>query len=105
MTPRGFAIAAPRPSGCRDARGDAGLAGAAEAQGPAYVAEPPKPGALYSDGQSGRYLLGGSWLYRADPSDVGLSLGWFGNVAATDGWTPVTVPNAYNAGQLLAAPA
>ena len=69
------------------------FAGAAEAQGPAYVAEPPTPGALYSDGQTGRYLLGGSWLYRADPTDIGLSLGWFGNLAATDGWTPVTVPN------------
>ena len=72
----------------------------ARAQGPAYEATPPTPGALYRDGQSGRYLFGGTWLYRADPSDVGQSQGWWQNAAATDGWTPVTVPNAYNAGDL-----
>src|ERR1700759_1977532 len=68
------------------------------AQGPVYTATPPTLGALYRDGQSGRYLLGGTWLYRADLSNVGLAQGWSGNVASTDGWTPVTVPNAYNAG-------
>jgi beta-glucuronidase len=70
----------------------------ARAQGPAYAPSPPSPGALYRDGQSGRYLLGGAWLYRADPSDQGVSSGWFANRAATDGWTAVTVPNAFNAG-------
>jgi beta-glucuronidase len=79
------------------------LAPIARAQGPAYGAQPPTPRALYSDGQTGRYLLGGTWLYRADPSDAGLSQGWFGNVAATDGWSPVTVPNAYNAGNFSSA--
>ena len=34
---------------------------------------PPTPGALYRDGQTGRYLLGGEWLYRADPPDVGVA--------------------------------
>ncbi len=75
-----------------------GAAGAAQAQGPVYAATPPTPGALYQDGQSGRYLLGGTWLYRADLSDVGLAEGWWGDVASTDGWSPVAVPNAYNAG-------
>jgi beta-glucuronidase len=79
------------------------LAGVARAQGPAYAPQPPTPRALYSDGQTGRYLLGGTWLYRADQSDAGLSQGWFGNVAATDGWSPVTVPNAYNAGDFSGA--
>ena len=27
--------------------------------------------------------LGGTWLYQADPGDVGLSQGWWGDVAAT----------------------
>jgi beta-glucuronidase len=69
----------------------------------AYVATAPTPGALYRDGQSGRYLLGGSWLYRPDPNDAGLAAGWGQSGAATSGWTPVTVPNAYNAGDLTAA--
>jgi beta-glucuronidase len=75
-----------------------GVSGVARAQGPAYSASPPTKGAWYSDGQSGRYLLGGTWLYRADMSDVGLSEGWYRNVASTDGWSTTTIPNAYNAG-------
>jgi beta-glucuronidase len=70
----------------------------ADAQGPAYVAQPPTSGALYRDGATGRYLLGGTWLYRADLGNVGIAQGWWHNVAATDGWSAVTVPNAYNAG-------
>jgi len=68
------------------------------AQGPAYSAQPPTSGALYTDGQAGRYLLGGQWLYKSDPGDQGEAAGWWQDTAATDGWTPVTVPNAYNAG-------
>ena len=67
--------------------GAAGAAGAL-AQGPAYVATPPTKGALTSDGNWDRYLLGGAWLYRADPGLVGVAQGWWRNVAATDGWTP-----------------
>ena len=74
------------------------LCGVAQAQGPAYSASPPTKGAWYSDGQSGRYLLGGTWLYRADTSDVGLAQGWWRNVASTAGWSTTTIPNAYNAG-------
>jgi beta-glucuronidase len=72
--------------------------GVARAQGPVYAPQTPTKGALYRDGQSGRYLLGGTWLYRADPGAAGLGQGWWRDVAATDGWSPVTVPNAYNAG-------
>src|SRR6202020_2075408 len=73
--------------------------GVAHAQSPGYAPTPPTKGALYSDGQTDRYLLGGTWLYQADPTNVGLAQGWQ-NSASTTGWTPVTVPNAYNAGQL-----
>jgi beta-glucuronidase len=72
--------------------------GLAHAHGPVYQATPPTLGALYRDGQSGRYLLGGTWLYRPDPTDAGVAQGWWSDVAATDGWSPVTVPNSYNAG-------
>ena len=80
-----------------------GFAGIARAQlspppPAAYAASPPTPGALYRDGQTGRYLLGGSWLYQPDPNNLGIAQGWWDNVASTAGWSPVTVPNAYNAG-------
>jgi len=78
------------------------LAGAAvaRAQGPVYLPKPPTRGALYRDGQTGRYLLGGEWLYRADTGDIGVGQRWWADAASTDGWSPVTVPNAYNAGDL-----
>jgi beta-glucuronidase len=79
------------------------LAAVARAQGPVYVASPPTAGALYTDGQSGRYLLGGAWLYRADRGNVGIAQGWWRDVAATDGWSPVAVPSSYNAGDLSSA--
>jgi len=68
-----------------------------------YVATPPTLGALYRDGPNDRWLLGGAWLYRADPGNVGLADGWSRNVAGTAGWSAVTVPNSYNAGDLSAA--
>jgi hypothetical protein len=73
------------------------IAGAGAAQASAYTPSPPTNGTLYTDGQTGRYLLGGTWLYRDDPSDAGVAQGWWRDAAATGGWSPITVPNAYNA--------
>jgi beta-glucuronidase len=77
--------------------------------GPAARAQPapvaptaPTPGALYRDGQTGRYLLGGSWLYRADPTDVGETDGWW-HGADTTGWSLTSVPNSFNAGDFSQA--
>jgi Glycosyl hydrolases family 2, TIM barrel domain/Glycosyl hydrolases family 2, sugar binding domain/Glycosyl hydrolases family 2 len=81
----------------------AGISQVARGQGPVYAATAPTPGALYQDGQSGRFLLDGTWLYRADPGDAGVSAGWWQDVSATDGWSPVSVPNAYNAGDFSTA--
>ena len=76
-------------------------AGRAVAQtAPAYAATPPTHGALYRDGQDDRWLLGGPWLYRADPANAGMAAGWWRNVGSTAGWSAVTVPNSYNAGDL-----
>jgi beta-glucuronidase len=69
----------------------------------AYTATPPTKGALYPDGPDDRYLLGGSWLYLADPGDVGIANGWWRNVGATAGWSPVAVPNSFNAGDFSSA--
>jgi Glycosyl hydrolases family 2, TIM barrel domain/Glycosyl hydrolases family 2, sugar binding domain/Glycosyl hydrolases family 2 len=51
---------------------------------------------LYKGGASGRYLMGGQWYYRADPTGNG-AVSEFAGGTATAGWTPVTVPNAWNA--------
>jgi beta-glucuronidase len=89
--------------------GVAGLAGGAapaRAQpGPAYAATPPTFGALYRDGPNDRWLLDGTWLYRADTTDAGLAAGWWRDVSSTDGWSPVSVPNSFNAGDLSNASA
>jgi beta-glucuronidase len=79
-----------------------GAPSVAAAQGPAYTATAPTKGALASDGPADRYLLGGTWLYRDDLSDIGVSQGWWRNLGSTAGWAPVSVPNAYNR-QLTAA--
>jgi beta-glucuronidase len=75
----------------------AALAGTAYGQVTAPATAPTR-GTLYSDGQGGRFLLGGQWLYRADPTDVGQTAGWWRPIPSTDGWSAVSVPNAYNAG-------
>ena len=46
--------------------------------------------------------MGGQWFYRADPAGNGLGQG-FAASASTAGWTPVTVPNAWNGKDLSEA--
>ncbi len=69
----------------------------------AAAASPPTRGAMYADGQTGRYLLGGTWLYRADPTDAGEGQGWWRDSASTAGWAHVSVPNSDDAGDLSSA--
>ena len=64
----------------------------------AAASESPTPGALYEAGQSGRYLLGGSWLFRYDQPGA-----HFEDASSTAGWSAVGVPNAWNAGRESAA--
>jgi beta-glucuronidase len=59
----------------------------------------PKPKVLYTDGHTGRYLMDGSWYFRADPQDQGIGQG-FARSRSLAGWSPVTVPNAWNATDL-----
>ncbi len=74
------------------------LAGGGVAQ--AQSAAPPTKSVVAADGQTDRYLLGGSWLYRPDPGNIGLAQGWGALNFATSGWSPVTIPNSFNAGDL-----
>ena len=67
-----------------------------------YAAQPVTQGALESDGQTNRYTLGGTWLYRADPSDVGIADGYWRDTSASAGWSEVAMPNAWNAGDYTA---
>ena len=42
-----------------------------------HPADPRRP---VPDGPNDRWLLGGAWLYRADPTNAGLTAGWWRNV-------------------------
>jgi beta-glucuronidase len=62
----------------------------------AQAASVPSARTLYQAGPSGRYLMDGQWLFRLDPADAGTTQR-FKDQATTAGWSPVTVPNAWNA--------
>lgn len=68
----------------------AGSAGAA-----AYT---PKAGAPYFNGHTARYTMDGPWYFVEDENNKGTRIGLqrTKNFAA-DGWTPVSIPNAWNA--------
>jgi len=51
---------------------------------------------LYKGGASGRFLMGGQWYYRADTAGNG-AVSVFAGDPSNVGWTPVSVPNAWNA--------
>ena len=72
------------------------LSAASSAGAQVYRADTPKLGALYANGQNGRYLMAGQWLFRLDPHGQGLSQAWQRH-ASTVGWSLTTVPNAWNA--------
>lgn len=62
-------------------------------------ADPPAAGSLYTDGPSGRHLLDGVWYERADPPDSGLKARLH-RFASLVGWSPTSIPEAANAGDL-----
>jgi beta-glucuronidase len=63
----------------------------------APAAETPERGSLSHSGPSGRYLLGGDWLFRLDNADQGVKER-FMREASTRGWSKVAVPSAWNTG-------
>jgi beta-glucuronidase len=73
------------------------------ARGSGYRATTPARGALTRDGWTNRYLLDGGWLYRADASNAGVARRFWRDSASTAGWSPVTVPNSYDAGNVSTA--
>ena len=71
-------------------------ASAAVPAAPAAAQDTPTRETLYGDGPTNRYLMGGQWLFRLDAGNAGLSQG-YKSQTSTEGWSPVTVPNAWNA--------
>jgi beta-glucuronidase len=72
----------------------AGAAAPASTPAAAAAADGVTKGATYRDGPAGRYLLGGTWLFRRSTPHV---------ASATKGnWSKVTVPNAWNATDISA---
>jgi beta-glucuronidase len=63
----------------------------------AQAVDTPSARTLYQDGPSGRYLVDGQWFFRLDSANQGINQG-FAKQTSTAGWTPTTVPNAWNAG-------
>jgi beta-glucuronidase len=104
LMPALSAVARAKPSPQPTASSSSTPSAASPPVGPATpTATPPTKGALYRDGQTNRYLLGGSWLFRADPAGAGIEQGYWRDRNSTAGWTPVAVPNSYNAGDLSSA--
>jgi Glycosyl hydrolases family 2, TIM barrel domain/Glycosyl hydrolases family 2, sugar binding domain/Glycosyl hydrolases family 2 len=71
------------------------LIGAAPASAASTVSTPSKK-TLYRNGDDGRYLMDGTWLFRLDPPGGGLAAG-LQKSASTAGWAPITVPYTWNA--------
>lgn len=44
-----------------------------------------------------RQPLGGRWLMRLDPEDLGLAQHWENLTAAGEGWEPIDIPSTFNA--------
>jgi glycosyl hydrolase family 2 len=57
------------------------------------VVSTPTPKTLYKTGPSGRFLMGGTWLFKLDNHQSGPQ-----RETGTAGWKQVAVPNAWNAG-------
>jgi beta-glucuronidase len=88
------------PAGARAATPPTQPPAPAGAPAPPSLVPDGKP--LYADGQDGRILINGPWLWRPDPLDVGASQLFFAQ-HGTAGWSVVSVPNAWNAGDNSAA--
>ena len=63
---------------------------------PKLVVQKPERKVLIREGQSGRMLLGGRWYFRLDDAFEGEVRRFYAQ-PSLDGWTAITVPNAWNA--------
>ena len=56
----------------------------------------PSPGTNVREGQDGRYTLGGTWYFRQDDANVGLSQRYYAQ-RGLGGWSTIGVPHNWNA--------
>jgi len=77
----------------------AALAQATPTPAPTYRPSTPSAKTLYEDGNEGRFLVDGQWLFRRDPGDAGVRRKFF-DQSSTRGWTIAAVPNDWTAGDL-----
>jgi beta-glucuronidase len=62
---------------------------------PKLVVDKPSKRTYVREGQAGRYLLGGTWYFRLDPTFEGERDRFF-DQRSLSGWTPVRIPNDWN---------
>src|SRR3954464_9224264 len=74
----------------------AAVAAAIAAPAPSAQTTAPNPPPVTRDGPTGRFMLDGPWLLRVDRRDRGAGQHWERR-RSTAGWSPITVPNAWNA--------
>ena len=96
---RSLRLPAPVPRPARRHGGGAALSAPAPALA---AADGVTRGTIYQDGPDNRYLLGGEWLFRRDDAGVGLRQA-FQRQPGRDGWSALTVPNAWNVGDYSVA--
>lgn len=75
---------------------------AAQAPEPSPQVSTPRKRTLSRDGHGGRYLIDGTWHFRLDAEDQGLAQD-FQSSQSLAGWSPVSVPNAWNATDISVA--
>ncbi|CAN5502698.1 beta-glucuronidase [soil metagenome] len=66
---------------------------------PTYRPSTPSAKTLYEDGNEGRFLVDGAWLFRKDPKDQGVRRKYF-RQTSTRGWSAVAVPHDWTARDL-----
>ena len=69
---------------------------------PAYRPSTPSAKTLYEDGNEGRFLVDGQWLFRRDARNEGVGKKFF-RQTSTRGWTTVAVPHDWTARDLSIA--
>ncbi len=95
-TARPAQVSAP-PSGPTGPSGPSGPTGPTGPAAPgSYAVTVPSTNAEYSEGQSGRFIMDGPWLFRFDNGN-GVGSG-FASDPSIAGWSVVSVPYAWNVG-------
>jgi glycosyl hydrolase family 2 len=100
LLPASAALAEEPPPGAAPPPGSGGTT--TPSTPPSTQVTVPRGKPLYLEGQDGRLLVDGPWLFRADDGDEGVAQRWFAQTGV-DGWGGTTAPSVWNAGGTTAA--